>query len=63
MFTSMPGVIVGSYGTDKEKHNSFVETVFEKAGHPEHNHEPANSLSMLSFMPEIESHWGKRCLA
>ena len=62
MFTSMPGVIVGSYGTDKEKHNSFVESVFEKVGHPEHNHEPANSLSMLSFMPEIESHWGKGTL-
>ena len=62
MFSSMPGVIVGSYGTDKEKHNSFVESVFKKQGHPEHNYEPANSISMLSLMPEIESRWGVNTL-
>ena len=62
MFTSMPGVIAGSYGTDKETYKSFVESVFEKPGHPKHNDEPANTLSMLSLMPDIESRWGANTL-
>ena len=62
MFSSMPGVIAGSYGTSMEKHNGFVESVFKKTAHPEHNHEPANTLSMLSLMPEIESRWGENTL-
>ncbi|MFY0640474.1 MAG: PepSY domain-containing protein [Bermanella sp.] len=62
MFSSMPGVIVGSYGTDKEQYNSFVESVFEKPGHPEHNHAPADTISMLSLMSDIESRWGENSL-
>jgi uncharacterized iron-regulated membrane protein len=62
MFSSMPGIIVTSYGTDMEKRNSFVESVFKKQGHPEHNFEAANSLSMLSLMPDIESRWGENTL-
>ncbi|MBL4796616.1 MAG: PepSY domain-containing protein [Oleispira sp.] len=62
MFSSMPGVIVGSYGTSMEKYSGFVESVFQKPAHPEHNHEPANTLSMLDLMPEIESRWGKNTL-
>ena len=62
MFSSMPGVIVGSYGTDKEKYNEFVESVFQKSGHLEHNHESASTLSMLSLMPDIESRWGENTL-
>ncbi|MGR6873471.1 PepSY domain-containing protein [Pseudomonas sp. HK3] len=46
----------------KKNTNSFVESVFEKPGHPEHNHEPANTLSMLSLMPDIESRWGTNTL-
>lgn len=62
MFSSMPGVIVGSYGTDKEQYNGFVDAVFEKPGHLEHNHEPAHTISMLSLMSDIESRWGENTL-
>lgn len=62
MFSSMPGVIIGSYGMSSEKYNGFVESVFQKPGHPEHSQELANNLSMLSFMPDIESRWGENKL-
>lgn len=62
MFSSMPGVIVGSYGTNMEKYNGFIESVFQKQGHPDRNNEPANTLSMLNLMPEIESRWGENSI-
>lgn len=62
MFSSMPGIIVGSYGVDRDNYNGFVKSVFEQSGHPEHNHKPADSISMLSLIPDIESRWGKNVI-
>ncbi len=62
MFSSMPGVIVGNYGIDKEKYNNFVEAVFQKPGHSEVNYEPAQSISLTSLMPSIESRWGENTI-
>ncbi len=62
MFSSMPGVIVGSYGVDKDQYKGFVKSVFEQPGHPEHNQTPADSITMLSLLPDIESRWGKNLI-
>jgi uncharacterized iron-regulated membrane protein len=62
MFSSMPGVIVGSYGTDKEEYNGFIEAVFEKPEHPEINNKAANNIAMLNLMPDIESRWGENII-
>jgi uncharacterized iron-regulated membrane protein len=62
MFSSMPGIIVGNYGVNMKEYNSYVESVFEKPGHPEKDNTPATSLSLTSLMPDIESRLGKNSI-
>lgn len=58
----MPGIVVGSYGINTEKHNAFIESVFKKPGHPESNSKPADDISMINLMPDIESRWGENTI-
>ena len=62
MFSSMPGIIASSYGTNPENYNGFVESVFHEPGHPESNHTPANNIIISSLIPDIESRLGANTL-
>ncbi|MGX9462695.1 PepSY-associated TM helix domain-containing protein [Shewanella sp. A14] len=58
MFTSMQGVMNASYGLSKEGRDTFYDTIFKEAAHPEDSPVIIKGLSMSELQENIETHWG-----
>ena len=64
MFTTMPGVLTGSYGTGDENQARFNDVIFAQGvAHKDAAGIAAKNISLTSILPDVEQRWGKNQIA
>lgn len=59
MFTTMPGVITASYGTDEVNLDRFYDEAFAGSEHKDAADIAASNITLSAVLPDVEVRWGK----